>query len=389
MNAEMRSHKAGGSSTARLLASDGQKPAPGRLASIDGVRAILALAVVWDHLVMQIWPVYVRQVKLSGASAVLNWTTLHPSPPALFFLLSGFVLSIPVVNNGGRLNRSVGKFYFTRLIRLLAPYYAAILLSLVLIATLIGQPTGTHWDKSLPVTPAGVLSHLLMMHDFYKPDQVNHALWTMAIETKMCLLFPLFVLLRARIGSFRLFLASLALFVPLSHCLINTAWEGFRLEYYPLFCMGILTADIAFNSSESKWSALRAFISKWWAILVVPAGLVSAITARQMVSEYTECAVLASLFVLVTGSGAAQMRKILTAPSMNWIGVRAYCIYLIHAPLIQVVWILMIRQLPLAPVYQFIVLTAVAVPVILACASGFYRLVDTPIIRFIRDRGAR
>jgi len=389
MNAETRSHIAAGSSTPVLTAADEPKPAPARLGSIDGVRAILALAVVWDHLVMQIWPVYVRHIKLSEVSAVLTWTTLHPSPPALFFLLSGFVLSIPVVNNGGRLNRSLRKFYFTRVVRLLAPYYAAILLSLALIATLIGHPTGTHWDKSLPVTPAGVLSHLLMMHDFYKSDQINHALWTMAIETKMCLLFPLLVLLRARIGSFRLFVASLALFIPLSHCLINTAWEGFRLDYYPLFCMGLLTADIAFNTIEPKWRALRAFNSKWWAIVIVPAGLVSAISARQMVSEYTECVVLASLFVLVTGAGASSLRKILTAPIMNWIGVRAYCIYLIHAPLIQVVWILLIRHLPLAPVYQLIALTVVATPFILLCASGFYRLVDMPTMRFIRDRGGR
>ncbi len=389
MNADITAHATLGSSTAVLIAADEQRPAPARLASIDGVRAILALAVVWDHLVMQIWPVYVRHIKLSGVSRGLKWTTDHPSPPALFFLLSGFVLSIPVINNGGRLNRGLRKFYFSRLVRLLAPYYVAILLSLALIVILIGHPTGTHWDKSVPVTPAGLMSHLVMMHDVRNPDQINHALWTMAIETKMCLLFPLLILLRARIGSLRLFLASLALFLPLSHSLINTAWEGTRLEYYPLFCMGILTADIAFNidKSEPNWRKIRAFNGKWWPVIIVPAGLISALAARQIVIEYTECVVLASLFVLVTGSGGAQLRRILTTPIMNWIGVRAYCIYLIHAPLIQVVWILLIHHLPLAPVYQFIALTVVATPFILACASCFYRFVDTPTIRFIRGRG--
>ncbi len=262
----------------------------GRVPYIDGIRAILALAVVWDHLVDQIWPIYVRHIKVTGMPLAFLWTVQHPNLPALFFLLSGFVLTIPVINNGGALKGGISKFYYTRLVRLFVPYYAAIIFSLILIATLIGQRTGTHWDKSLPVTHVGVVAHILMMHDVYGSDQINHALWTMALETKMCLVFPILIILRARIGGGRLVAASVLLCLPLMRALSGTNFQSLRVEYYPVFCLGILAAEIAFETGTQafRWQALRAKIGPNWLAAVLSLYLLSTMSAHPWISDYVE-----------------------------------------------------------------------------------------------------
>ena len=100
---------------------------------------------------------------------------------------------LSVVRGDGFVRGGILTFLKRRSQRILPTYYAALALSLLLIWLFIGTVTGTHWDKSLPVTFNGTMVHLLMLQDIESRSQIYHVLWSVALEWHIYFLFPLFV----------------------------------------------------------------------------------------------------------------------------------------------------------------------------------------------------
>src|SRR5215469_8375561 len=94
-----------------------------RIRYIDGLRAVAVLSVVLYHAAGRQsanWPYWLHWSVLQGAHGV-----------DLFFVLSGFCLSYPTIAAiaaGKHVTFSVDSFLSKRLIRIVPPYYASILL---------------------------------------------------------------------------------------------------------------------------------------------------------------------------------------------------------------------------------------------------------------------
>jgi peptidoglycan/LPS O-acetylase OafA/YrhL len=133
-----------------------------RLGYLDGLWAVAALSVVLSHSWSEVWT--------PGSPATPGWTWLFTQGHIavdLFIVLSGFSLMLPVVRGDGRLRGGAWGFFKKRARRIVPPYYFAMAFSLLLIFTLVGHPTGTHWDISLPVTWHSVLIHILLLQNFF------------------------------------------------------------------------------------------------------------------------------------------------------------------------------------------------------------------------------
>lgn len=115
-----------------------------RIEALDSLRGIAALQVLLHHCLLCV-PVlytvfsYKAPLPFTGAeNTILNAVTFSPlhffwlgsEPVILFFVLSGFVLSIPF-NDGGQ-NFDYKAYFVKRLIRLYIPYIVSILLSMLL-----------------------------------------------------------------------------------------------------------------------------------------------------------------------------------------------------------------------------------------------------------------
>src|SRR6185369_3527958 len=136
-------------------ATEGVVAAAPHLDFLDGVRGCAALYVVAHHAMLNLPP-----ATLSADSLMRRAFALGHFSVDVFIVLSGFCLMLPVLRRPGHVG--LWPFIGRRAVRILPTYYAALLVSLVLIDTVIGRPSGTHWDVSLPVTERDIALHLML-----------------------------------------------------------------------------------------------------------------------------------------------------------------------------------------------------------------------------------
>lgn len=170
-------------------------PATHRFKSLDSIRGLAALAVLFGHISgMFIWPEkWIKWMKWP----LLNMAFDGRSAVTMFFVLSGFVLAYPYVSGAGaRLN--VPLFYARRIIRIWLPWFCAFVLALICRCWLF-QPFATHppancsyWQ--LPVRWQEVLLQCVFL--FHNgPGQILPQDWSLGIELIGSALIPLLVIL--------------------------------------------------------------------------------------------------------------------------------------------------------------------------------------------------
>lgn len=154
-----------------------------------GFRALMVLFVANYHIWQQSW--LWQSVKIGGRDISFDFFTRSSY---LFvdgmILLSGFLLFLPYARYqlGGPPPQSPGRFYLNRVKRILPSYLAAVLLALFCIAL----PRGLYGSTKAMVKD--VAAHLTFTQMFWPETYIrtplNVALWTIAMEVQLYLLFP-------------------------------------------------------------------------------------------------------------------------------------------------------------------------------------------------------
>lgn len=349
---------------------------------LDGLRALLAVFVVVHHAYLTVWSEYRSPLKFAGIprSPFLygHWAV------TVFIVISGFCLMLPVVRNGLTLKGGALVFLQRRAHRILPTYYAALILSTLLCFTLIRQKTGTHWDVSIPVTIRGLLVHLVLLHNLTKDvSQINHAFWSIAVECQIYLLFPLFVLLWRRVGARTTLFTTALISAALALSTNGLFLHGMVFQYWAQFAFGALAAYIVYGNS--RWQ--KVITHPVWQIgpIVLVLCLYLFVNRRSSLPpDWTDWVIGSSSAALIA-SMAASPRSLLTRiaslPPLVWIGTFSYSIYLIHAPLLQVVWQYLLRPLRQSDTTTFILLAIPGTLVILALSYLFYLPFERPFVK--------
>jgi peptidoglycan/LPS O-acetylase OafA/YrhL len=154
-----------------------------RIATIDGLRGIAIVLVVWYHL----W-------QISWQTAVVPFVNLSLQPlaetgfvgVALFFFISGFVLLLPYAQAhlGGTAPPTLAHFFTRRALKIV-PSYA------VSIAVLLAIGYQTYPNAGAAVRDVAL--HLLFVHDWFafSDRSINGVYWSLGVEVQFYLLFPL------------------------------------------------------------------------------------------------------------------------------------------------------------------------------------------------------
>ncbi len=367
-------------------APEGKKPKL-HLNWLDGMRGIAALYVIFHHIAWQL------PHPNNGLLAKLFWNSFMDGHRAVdtFIVLSGFCLMIPVSRAGGVLNGGVGRFFKRRAIRILPTYYAAMAVSLLLIFTIIGDKTSTWWDHSLPVGWKDVLVHVLLIQDLFQGmnSTINHVFWSISVEWHIYFLFPILIIAARRFGIVWSTIATVALsylVYILLYCFtnVNTGYSGSSPFYVGLFALGMLACDLTMGKLKDR---------------PINPQLVSVITVLCLFVAYgtQHIHVLGTyvpwqLAVLLSGIGSAGIMLLLgrghwpwlktffSSKIPVWLGIFGYSLYLFHAPMIQVLWLYVVKPLNLSPAHQMLALAALS-PLIVAFCYGCYLLFERPIVR--------
>jgi len=347
---------------------------------LDGLRGAAALYVVCHHIAKHL-PLVTAPLPIRILALLLSFGHYAVS---VFIVLSGFCLMLPVVRGDGTLRGGVGRFFQRRAKRILPPYYLATALSLLLIATLIGAKTGTWWDGSVDVSGRSLLTHALLLQDYFDSTSINHVFWSVATEWHIYFLFPLLLLLFRRLGSGR------ATLLGVGAAYVASVWtirhhDNWHIEMLGQFILGMFGASFAF-SKDPRWIALRDRVS-WGGVAILAVLLTGVIGAKGQaiygITIYLEPLVGIGTVALILHAlrpGPNLIRSALDWKPATALGGFSYSLYLIHAPLIQVIW-----QYGIAPMHRnnaqsFLLLLALGAPLITAAAWLFSLVGERPFL---------
>lgn len=330
-------------------------PAQRRLPFLDGLRAFAALWVVLGHchLLTLGWN---RSGSLWGRPLdLLLYSHLGVN---LFLVLSGFCLALPVVRNGNRLPVSQPDYFKARAWRILPPYYAALLLLLLVnwfvpVAAWGRHPVGLTPDISWQV----IWTNLLLLHDvFWQFNSINGAYWSIASEWHLYFVFPLMVWILRRQGTRGLLLwgglAAVALtWLTFVHGVLSPEIPISVPQpayFIGLFAMGAAAASFAF---DPLYAPARARIQRraWllagllcvplcallWVYRIVDATNVFGFIDHLHLIDPLAGGVAAALLVVMCGlEGRHWLRRVFESRAMVAIGGFSYSLYLTHVPIL-------------------------------------------------------
>lgn len=390
-----------------LLASSQQRI---RLDFLDGIRGIAALYVLIHHIYREInWRLEQEGNTLPPViSKILPWILGHGSiPVAIFIVLSGYCLMLPVIRSGTkRMPMSMPSFFKRRAKRILPPYYAALILSLVPIAIVpreIGSMMGLHWrDAQTSSIFYDLLSHLLLIHNLREEwtYKINGVMWTIATEWQIYFFFPLLLIpLWRQFGiTFTVIVAFILGLTP--HYLFNGYLDWSCPWYLGLFSLGMAGAIIGF-SQEPRF---RLFRDKFpW----LPASngftaTIFIILLRQRnsfgLANYFSFNIKDWQFDLIIGflvvclliyftkfsSGSLQrphpiLLRFLETKWVVTLGTFSYSLYLIHAPILGVSQLL-VNNLYMPIVTKLFIMSSIAIILSLSGSYLFHVFFERPFM---------
>ncbi len=350
----------------------------GRLAGLDGLRALAILAVLVFHL---------DPAWLPGGFLGVD----------IFFVVSGFLITTLLVRERVSTGRIDLPGFWTRRARRLIPALVVCVPAAVLLARLSEGDLLVGIGRQV-LGAATFTSNWLEIHagtDYFAATspQLLMNLWSLAVEEQFYLLWPLAVLGLLAVTRRPEVRAAAALGLAL----LSAGLMALRLDpdsptrvYYgtDTHVMGLmLGAALAFvyAAPHRAWTT-----STWWAehrrqvaavALVTLLGLMalggedSALTFR---GGILLASVATTALVLVVVERPGRLRAVLELPPARWVGVRSYGIYLWHWPVFLVIG----QDLPVAPGGGAYLLTRVwCVVVTFVIADLSYRFVETPVRR--------
>jgi peptidoglycan/LPS O-acetylase OafA/YrhL len=361
-----------------------QPKAGSHLPHVDGVRALLALYVVVHHSYLSIWPID-RGAALPPPTVgrLVNWLLFGRLAVAGFIAVSGYCLMLPVARGNRTLRGGAGRFYLKRARRILPTFYAALILCTVVGLTIARHFTGTVWDAALPITANAVAVNLLMIQNLVARHQINYAFWSIALEWQIYFAFPLLVILFRRVGPNWTTAAVVVMTVAAHKLLGKTILSHLAIHYLGIFTLGMFAAAVSYGESPWPWnnaSLTRILAAAATLVMVALCYYWGGADTPALASEMLAGATL-TLWLIVWGRSTASISKsILQWGPLYLVGTFSYSLYLLHAPLIQIVWLTVIHPLHLTGLYGLFVLLAIALPVCIATSWAFFLVFERPFM---------
>lgn len=362
---------------------------------LDGLRGLSALCVVIFHA----WVT----ARFHGLPAPLEnatlWMAGGRSAVAVFIVLSGYCLMLPVVRSAdGDLRGGIAAYLKRRARRILPPYFAAMGFSLLALFAMpnLSRDATMSYHGVTPVNGEVFWSHALLIHNLLPEwvGKINNAHWSVALEWQIYFLFPAILLPLWRRGGLIALLCATAFLGVAPHYAHNFGdWTAPWMLL--LFALGMSGAAIGIVPALSHWrdSALwpRATVL---AFLLYVGTLLKEIHAGREhsgIAGVWQADVLAgvmcvSTIIICARASAAndehsqsRILRCLSSRPLVQVGVFSYSLYLIHSPILALIDYYS-QPLHARPGLLLALLLSVGVPLSLLIARGFFYWFERPFL---------
>jgi peptidoglycan/LPS O-acetylase OafA/YrhL len=358
-----------------------------RIISLDGLRGISALLVLFHHILLTQpdFGNYEWHSDTARPRGIFEWimfeTPLRLSwagqdRAILFFVLSGFVLSLPWLHGHPR---SYINFLLNRFWRLYPPYLIVMIVAAAG-AILIGGhkiSAASIWFNQLgwssPVSWRAVPS-IVFLTNGPSSNWLDESVWSLVWEARVVVIFPILIwaVVHWKNAGLITVLAALMAANPIIKMVIPPHYTDslgdIRTAFlYPEFF--ILGIAVAMNQNS-----IRYWLSRWRGI----AGI--AVFALGLTLFWVHWPIqnsradgIAATLILAAALGCPILARWLEAKFLLWLGQVSYSLYLIHVPIILTLVILYHGTVPLW-------VCTIMVPFCILAAELFRRNVETPSV---------
>ncbi len=368
----------------------------GRIAALDGLRGVLALLVLFHHVLITQPDFANFEWSLGTAPAhnlfesIMFYTPLRllwigQERALLFFVLSGYVLSLPWLK--GRAP-SYGQFILDRFCRIYPPYLAIMAIASLGAIFLGGKelPQASIWFHQLgwsqPFGRRAVPSILLLLNN-NSSNWVNESVWTLVWELRVMFIYPLMIFFAVRwrnAGLLSVFAALVVMqtvasnLVP-AHYAQHFANISSAFHYPEFFVFGMA---VAFNQQRIRQAAQNS--GALFGLCVFALALVLCWVHWRYNNDRIDGIGGAMIIAAILSGGL--VRRWFEAAALVWVGRVSYSLYLVHVPIILTIVILCHGKVP--PLA-----CAAAVPLCIVAGEGFRRYVELPSVLGARRLAAR
>lgn len=343
--------------------------------SLNGIRAIAILAVLWHH------------VDRGSPSTVLLMLNHGHLGVDMFFIMSGFLIVTLLVRERDRSGDiSLPKFYSRRSLRIFPLYYA--ILGLLTVAFLVksGANKADDFFESLPflATYTGNWVEL----SFFS------VAWSLAAEEQFYLIWPVVEKFLAKtwgvIAGVVIGLGFVLSMEPVRN-IIEDSWFSPVSYMWQIAAMPIVIGAVVAHllNNEKAFRAIHRYVTHRWSPVI---GLVAVLAAASLPSDepsvmvgFPRLAVYAAMTYFLLSCVVVEnhsMKGILASKPMARIGIVSYGIYLIHILVVPYIGNLLspIGQEALAEIPVVSLVGTLIVSWALAEVS--FRLFEQPILSF-------
>lgn len=365
------------------------RPATDQIAPVHGIRALAALFVVFHHAWLIVWPIGYHKYPPPGiAESLTTWLSYGHFAVTVFIVVSGFCLAIPLVERGRDGWVGARRFLKRRAIRILPPYYASIAVTLVLIALVLGRETGTHWDPSVPVDYGKLWANIFVVNNLFSDGQINGTYWSIAVECHIYLaVTPLVLLAKSRRMAIAVGFTAICAGYAIAIATSETKWHMLHGQYLSSFVIGA-TAAWAALSSDASAVKVRSF-RYWLPVAFALVGIVAFVCRPLRLAEASQLlfwldfpmSVAAACLLVSVANPRSLSARILGAGPLVKIGIFSYSLYLMHFPIVQLVWQEFVRYMTFNPVHQFALLVVFGSLAALGVGYLFFWCFERPLLR--------
>ena len=382
----------------------------GRLANIDGLRALAVLLVLMTHT----WVSFgapALSLSIAGHSFVLaSIPAIGHVGVNLFLVISGFSLAWPFMNgSSARARYSLAGFFQRRVQRIVPPYYASIVLIYLLalgfdflLRSNFAAQVAQHPPAFAPLEDAPRLwPHLLLIHNLWAEhvSTINGSYWSLALEFQLYLLFPLLIEAMRRWGVWRVaggvlalqlaYRWSLEIALPVQvlvqdEFILPAALPGRMFE----FAAGMATAAAVAQPANPFHRFVQEQRGAVLAVLGWLAAAFFATSSQRLSTSVTDVLWALGFVALIalTSVRASWLSRWLSWRPVAALGFASYSVYLLHQPLIERLGYLTLLRF--RPGTAFFIGLAL-LPVVVAICLLLFVAVEKPSLRWIRRQPRR
>jgi peptidoglycan/LPS O-acetylase OafA/YrhL len=362
-----------------------------RLLFLDGMRGLASVYVVLHHA-CQIYQ-DADAVPRYGYYPFIPWL-LRGRAVAVFMVLSGFCLMLPVAKSAsGQLRDGFLGYLHRRFRRILPAYYVslAIVLALIAFVPALGRGSGDLWRRAVPAFGAGsLISHALLLH-WLSPDwiyKINPPLWTLGTEWLLYFCFPLLLLpVWRRLGLIAMLVTATVISFGPRVLLHGTRWtfDWCAPWFIGLFAMGMAAAVLHVSPKLPRGAPTIKRLLRGPIAWIVLAGLFAMLWKWRSAMDglFGAASVCLILFLAPGPNRPGPLRRALLgalhASPLQLLGKISYSVYLVHAPILMLVY-RSIDHRGISANGRAAIMFLFAPAVVIAAAWAFDRTVERPLM---------